>query len=65
MPTDIAQAQEVSIDGTTGLLIRSNGGNRNAGADTMLLWERDGILYGLSTRNLDRKVVLQIADSLQ
>lgn len=65
LPTNIAQAQEVSIDGTTGLLIESGSGDHNPNTETALLWERDGILYVLSTRNLDRKELLRVADSLR
>ena len=66
MPTDVAQAQEVNIDGTTGLLVQEAGGERRSGGpEFMLLWERDGIVYGLQARNISAATVLQVADSLQ
>lgn len=62
LPAQAAQAREVSVDGVTGLLIESVD---NARKNSALLWERDGILYFLSGTNVDQKLLLDVADSLQ
>ena len=62
LPTDAAKAREISVDGVTGLLLESAKSGRQNNA---ILWERDGILYFLSGDNLDEKVLLDAADSLQ
>ncbi len=62
LPTDAAKAREISVDGVTGLLLESANSGRQ---DNAILWERDGILYFLSGDNLDEKVLLDAADSLQ
>jgi hypothetical protein len=66
MPTDIAQANEVTIDGSNALLIeRAQNARSGNSSELTLLWERDNILYALNTRNIDRATLLSIADSLQ
>ncbi len=62
LPTNAGKAREVSVDGVTGLLLEGVEPSRQ---NTALLWERDGILYFLSGDNLDEKVLLDAADSLQ
>lgn len=62
LPAQAAQAREVSVDGVTGLLIESVD---NARKNSALLWERNGILYFLSGTNVDQKLLLDVADSLQ
>jgi hypothetical protein len=62
LPTDAAQSREVSVDGVTGLLFEST---RSSRGESLLMWERDGILYGLSGKNVQPQVLLDIADSLQ
>jgi len=62
LPTDAGRAREVSVDGVTGLLVEDVQSNSRSSA---VLWERDGILYFMSGTNLDQKVLLDAADSLQ
>lgn len=62
LPAQAAQAREVSVDGVAGLLIE---GVNNAHKDSVLLWERDGILYFLNGTNVDQKLLLDVADSLR
>ena len=62
LPTDAGRAREVSVDGVTGLLVEDV---QNAFRSGAVLWERDGILYFMSGTNLDQKVLLDAADSLQ
>ncbi len=62
LPADAGSAREVSVDGVNGLLIEdAYSSHRNSA----LLWERDGILYFMNAANLDQKVLLDAADSLQ
>jgi hypothetical protein len=62
MPANAGTAREVTVDGVTGLLLENaeNGRRENA-----LLWEKDGILHFMTSRQLDRSVLLDVADSLQ
>lgn len=62
LPADAGKAREVSVDGVTGLLVEDA---RNPFRSSAVLWERDGILYFMSGTNLDQKVLLDAADSLQ
>ena len=62
LPTQAAQAREVSVDGATGLLIE---GTEADESNTALLWERDGILHFLSGTNVDIRLLLDVADSLK
>ena len=62
LPTEAAQAREVSVDGATGLLIESAEAEESK---TALLWERDGILHFLSGTNVDIRLLLDMADSLK
>ncbi len=65
MPTDIGEAREVNIDGTTGLLLQSFGNQNRPHSNTMLLWERDGIVHALNAESMEEMIILQIADSLR
>lgn len=62
MPANAGSAREVTVDGATGLLLENaqNGRRENA-----VLWEKDGILYFMASGQLDRSVLLDVADSLQ
>ncbi len=62
LPTNAAEAREVTVDGVTGLLLEERGGDRG---DSALLWEKDGILYFATARNLDEKLLIDAADSLR
>lgn len=65
MPTDVGEAREVNIDGTTGLLLQSRGDRNRPYSNIMLLWERDGIVHALNAEGMAEMIVLQVADSLQ
>lgn len=62
LPSQAAQAREVTVDGVTGLLIEDIEGSFRNNA---LLWERDGILYFLTGTSMDERLLLDIADSLR
>jgi anti-sigma factor RsiW len=64
LPTDIAQYREVTVDGVTGLLLEEKRTGR-AGPNSVLLWQRDGMLYAVNATNVDVKVLLMVADSLR
>jgi hypothetical protein len=61
LPTNAAQAREVTVDGVTGLLLESVNNNRRESA---IAWEKDGILYFLNGR-ADTRVLIDAADSLK
>ena len=62
LPTNAASAREVTIDGVTGLLLEGvNSGQR----EYAVMWEKDGILYFMNSRQVDQKLILDAADSLQ
>ncbi|MCX7668549.1 MAG: zf-HC2 domain-containing protein [Anaerolineae bacterium] len=64
VPTDVVQYREVTVDGVSGLLIEHGGGS--AGRRTAsLLWQKNGILYGVNGRDIDPLVVMQVADALR
>lgn len=65
MPTDVGEAREVNIDGTTGLLLQSRGDRNRPSSNVMLLWERDGIVHALNAEGMEEMIVLQVADSLR
>jgi anti-sigma factor RsiW len=65
LPTDVAQYREVTVDGVTGLLLEEKRTSRAGAANTLLIWQCDGIVYGLNGTNVDVKVLLQVADSLR
>ncbi len=62
LPSQAAQAREVSVDGVTGLLLEEIDSSYKNNA---LLWERDGILYFLNGSSIDQKLLLDVADSLR
>ncbi len=59
IPTDALSAQEVSVDGTTGLFLQSSDGEGNA-----LLWQRNGIVT-MITGNANMSYLLNVAGSLR
>ncbi len=62
LPTDIGRYREVTVDGTTGLLLESAD---TAQRSTALVWQRGDIVYALNGQGIDTKVLLQVADSLE
>jgi hypothetical protein len=64
LPTDAANAREINVDGVTGLLMEGSMENRGRG-ETVLLWERDGILYGMQSEWLPVESLLAAANSLR
>jgi anti-sigma factor RsiW len=63
LPTDIARSTEVTVDGVTGLLLEETRQNRPA-KNSVLVWERDGIVYSIDGRNVDPSLLIQVGDSL-
>lgn len=62
LPANAAEAREVTVDGVTGLLLEDRRGDRG---DSALLWEKGGILYFAAAHNVDDKLLVDAADSLQ
>jgi hypothetical protein len=62
LPANAGTAREVTIDGVTGLLLQDLDTGRK---DSALVWEKGDILYFMSGHNLDERVLLDAADSLQ
>jgi anti-sigma factor RsiW len=62
MPSNAGKAREVTVDGVTGLLLEGTNSSRRNNA---LVWEKDGILYFMNGRNMDERLLLEAADSLQ
>jgi hypothetical protein len=62
MPVNAGTAREVTVDGATGLLLENT---QNGGRENAVLWEKDGLLYFMASSQLDRSVLLDVADSLQ
>ncbi|MCX6029163.1 MAG: zf-HC2 domain-containing protein [Chloroflexi bacterium] len=65
LPTDVAQYREVTVDGVTGLLLEEKRSARTSGSNSVLLWQRDGMVYAMNATNVDVKVLLMVADSLR
>ncbi len=65
LPTDIARSREVTVDGTTGLLLEASSEGRPARRENALIWERDGILYSVTGLNVDPGILIQAGDSLR
>jgi hypothetical protein len=64
LPTDVARSTEVTIDGVTGLLLEETRQNRSV-RGSVLVWERDDIVYGITGENVDPGLLLQVGDSLR
>lgn len=64
VPTDVVQYREVTVDGVPGLLIEHRAGASGRRAAS-ILWQKNGILYGIEGRDVDPLVTLQVADSLR
>lgn len=65
-PTDVGSFREVSVNGTTAVLLeqdRTN--NRRYQRHRMLLWEQDDIVYSLNGTNVDASELVRMAESLQ
>jgi anti-sigma factor RsiW len=64
LPTDIARSTEVTVDGVTGLLLEETRQNR-FGKNSVLVWERDNIVYSIDGENVEPGRLIQVADSLR
>jgi hypothetical protein len=64
LPTDIARSTEVTVDGVTGLLLEETRQNR-FGKGSVLVWEKDNIVYGIDGENVEPGRLIQVADSLR
>jgi hypothetical protein len=64
LPANVVQYREVTVDGVPGLLIehRAESGSRRSAS---LLWQKNGVLYGITTKDVDPLVAMQVADSLR
>jgi hypothetical protein len=62
LPTDVAQAREVTVDGVTGLMLE---GNNRARGNTLFVWQRADMVYGIDGEGVNSDLLLQLADSLQ
>jgi hypothetical protein len=64
LPTDIARSTEVTVDGVTGMLLEETRQNRS-GKNSVLLWEKDNIVYGIDGENVEPGRLIQMGDSLR
>jgi hypothetical protein len=64
VPTNVVQYREVTVDGVPGLLIEHRAGASGRRAAS-ILWQKNGILYGIEGRDVDPLVTMQVADSLR
>lgn len=62
---DMGAYQEVTVDGVPGLLFEESGATSDRGRERVLLWQRDGVVYGLLTWNVSDSGMLLVADTLQ
>jgi hypothetical protein len=65
LPTNLAQFQEVAVDGTTGLLLEYTGKADTGEPEQVVLWQRDGIVYALGGNNVAVAELVRMADSLK
>ena len=64
MAGDMGSYSEVTADGVPALLFEAASPSRR-GRERALLWQRDGIVYGLMAWNVTDSGMLQVADSLR
>jgi len=64
LPSDVARSHEVTVDGVTGLLLEETRQSRPA-RNSVLVWERDGIVYSINGKNVDPALLIQVGDSLR
>jgi hypothetical protein len=64
LPSDVARSHEVSVDGVTGLLLEETRQDR-PGRNSVLIWEREGIVYSIDGKNVDPALLIQVGDSLR
>ncbi len=64
IPTDVVQYREVTVDGVPGLLVEQSAG-ASGRRSVSLLWQKDGILYGIESHDVGPLVTMQVADSLR
>lgn len=66
IPANAAQVRQVTVNGSDGLLLTSNGTNRSpmASGDSVLLWANNGMVYGMQGRG-SAVDLLEIANSVQ
>jgi anti-sigma factor RsiW len=63
LPADIARSTEVTIDGVTGLLLEETRQNR-FDKNSVLVWEKDNIVYSIAGENVDPALLIQVGDSM-
>jgi len=64
LPTDGVRSREVEVDGVTGLWLEERIRSERYPPDVTILWQRDGVIYMVNGGNVDRTLLLRIADSL-
>lgn len=70
IPTDLANVQEVTVDGSTGLLLTANPYESPEDTGTWyhpraMMWEKDGILYMIAADNLSQTEIFEVVSSIQ
>lgn len=63
-PTDVGSFHEISVNGTTGMLLEQQRTGRHQ-RHKLLLWEQNDIVYALEGSNVDATELVRIAESLQ
>ncbi len=64
LPTNVLQYREVTVDGVVGLLVEHRPAQSSRRA-AFLLWQKDGVIYSITTRDVDPLVTMQVADSMR
>lgn len=64
MPADVGQFREVQVGDVTGLLLEEQRPNSAGYRQRVVMWQRDGIVYGVEGRNIGASDLLLAANSL-
>jgi hypothetical protein len=62
-PAGAVNFREVTVDGADGVML--DGSGRRADQERLLLWQKDGIVYGLAGASITDAELLQVANSLR
>ncbi len=62
---DMGSYSELTADGVPALLFQDARPSPGRGPERVLLWQRDGVVYGLMAQNVSESGMLQVADSLR
>lgn len=64
VPANVVQYREVTVDGVSGLLVEHRS-EKTSRRSASLLWQKNDVIHGIITSDIDPLVVMQVADSLR